>query len=415
MPAIKSQTGTSKWSKGKLIKYTFFVFLLIFFLLELIFRFLFFINNNGFHTTIKIQGGPLQTSDSVLIWRNQPFYLDYEGKFQNNEEGMRSSVKDVYIPVKKSNDFWVLLTGASAMEGMGSNRNGEWIDITGVEDHPYSETIGYYLQQMLQVELPDKKIKVFNAATSGYTIYQSFYSYEVLSKKINADWIISMDGVNEPVLLNKKESTLDLLKNDWNKNPQFHSPLKFIIALTTHSALINSIKQNLFHIKQTYRANRNKQAKYPIRQKWIAMSPPSVQFATPDEMVQRTMGNFNTIIKRYDSSLTAAGKKHLLLIQPHMSLRDTTDLAHEEKAVNHYYRALYNDSLVNTFMKLIHQQFAGNQQITGKNIFSMDAVHRWKGWVFVDYCHFTKQANKKIAAEIKRYILSNGHSPVFTE
>jgi hypothetical protein len=43
----------------------------------------------------------------------------------------------------------------------------------------------------------------------------------------------------------------------------------------------------------------------------------------------------------------------------------------------------------------------------------MDAVHRWKENVFVDYCHFTGTVNKKIGIEISCYILSDSNTPVF--
>ena len=43
----------------------------------------------------------------------------------------------------------------------------------------------------------------------------------------------------------------------------------------------------------------------------------------------------------------------------------------------------------------------------------MDQVHYWTEWVFTDYCHFTKEANKKIAHEIGKHIISNGKYEVF--
>ena len=56
---------------------------------------------------------------------------------------------------KEKNSLWILLLGASAMEGMGSNKNGKWFDITNVSDHTYEETISAYLTDLLQKKYPE--------------------------------------------------------------------------------------------------------------------------------------------------------------------------------------------------------------------------------------------------------------------
>ena len=412
MDTVSKQTGTAGWSRLKLAKFSFFVFALFFVALEIIFRILFFTSNHNLHTSVGIQGAALRTPDKILVWKNQPFYVDYDHRFQFNEEGMKSQVGDVLIPEKQSNDFWVLLTGASAMEGMGSNKNGEWLDITGTEDYPYNETIGYYLQQILQAQMPAKKVKVFNAACSSYFIFQSYYRWKTLSKKINPDWVISMDGCNEPATLKENESVQDLQKADWDNSPQFHFPLNFIIGLTSHSAFINALKQKLFHIKQDYRLSSNRKNNYPVRQKWLHATAPPVQFAQSHKNILLAVDSFLNTLRQYDSVLTENNEKHLFLIQPHLCLRDTSNLSAEEMALSHYYRAAYNDSSKNTFMKLLHQAFSSNLQMH-KNIVSMDVLHHWKESVFVDYCHFKKSVNQKIAVEISRYILSNGNATIF--
>ena len=43
-----------------------------------------------------------------------------------------------------------------------------------------------------------------------------------------------------------------------------------------------------------------------------------------------------------------------------------------------------------------------------KNTKTMEAMHQWEGWVFVDYCHFTKGANERVAQEISKFIVSDG-------
>ena len=39
---------------------------------------------------------------------------------------------------------------------------------------------------------------------------------------------------------------------------------------------------------------------------------------------------------------------------------------------------------------------------------TMKAVLQWDGWIFLDYCYFTKEANQRIAKEISKFIVSGG-------
>lgn len=404
--------STAKWTKRKLFLFAIFTLFILFILLEIIFRVSFYFKHKRYYTTVAIQGSPLQLSDNTLVFLNQPFYLDYNNRYQYNEEGMKSAPRDVFIPAKTANDYWVLLTGASAMEGMGSNRNGEWLDITGIEDHPYDKTIAYYLQQMLQQQMPDKKVKVFNAAFSSSCINQSYWRYLQLASRLQPDWVISMDGQNDPSSLQAGETTTDYIKAEWKKNPQFHYPLKLIIPLTSHSAFINAMKQKLFDIKQKRRLHTAEQDGYPARKKWSAAIASPLTMAVLNDDIKRAVDNFSSWISKYDSMLTARDQKHLLLLQPHMFFRDTTALTITEKAVNHYYRAQMQDAKQHCFLNELYRKFSKPDSLH-RNIMTMQSVHRWKEWVFVDYCHFTEEATKKIAFEIYTYILSGGKAVIF--
>jgi hypothetical protein len=298
------------------------------------------------------------------------------------------------------------------MEGMGSNRNGDWLSITGVDDHPYDETIAYYLQQQLQQAMPGKRVKVFNAAFSSSILYQSYQRYLQLANKLQPDWVISMDGQNDPSTLAPNESSIDYIKNEWSKNPQFHSPLKYIIAFTQHSAFINAIKQKLFDFKQNAKAYNARKKDFPLRTQWAMATAPPIQIAAEDEGTKRAADNFSRWLLSYDSALNKAHRKHLLLLQPHMFLRDTIHLTTTELALNHYYRSVFQDAKQNAFLNEIYKRFSVADTLHS-NIVPMLSVHTWTEPVFVDYCHFTDEATKKIAAEIYAYIVSDGKASIF--
>lgn len=129
-PTFLPKTMASFGRKRKLLFGLVAVFLL-FLLLEIIARGVFYFRFNKLTTSLGIQGNSLQMNDSQLVFRNRPLYVDYHFKYQNNEEGFKSAPGETEMPVKGENEVWVFLFGASAMEGMGSNKDGEWLDITG--------------------------------------------------------------------------------------------------------------------------------------------------------------------------------------------------------------------------------------------------------------------------------------------
>ena len=126
-------------------------------ILELICRILVWNQFSPYHTSLDNQGKHKWINDTTLHWTHRPFYLEYNHSFQFNEIGMRMHPKDVFMPTKNENDFWVFLLGGSAMAGTGSNKNGEWFGITGVQDHPINESIDGYLEKFLQKKCLQKK------------------------------------------------------------------------------------------------------------------------------------------------------------------------------------------------------------------------------------------------------------------
>src|ERR1700744_3809409 len=148
--------GTQKWSRRKLLRFAAVTVVLLLLLAEGLGRFVFFLRFRGLGTSVYVQGSPIQEADSASVYNNRAFYVDFEKQFQYNELGMKSLCGDYRMPVKEAGDLWVLLLGASAMEGMGSNKDGAWFDITNIADHPYKETIAFFLEERLRRVYPGK-------------------------------------------------------------------------------------------------------------------------------------------------------------------------------------------------------------------------------------------------------------------
>lgn len=393
---------TRNWSRKKLWTYSFISILLVLIVLEIIFRIVFAVQYKNYHTSLYVQGNTLQMNDSATVFRNRPYYLDYYRRYQFNEEGMRVRPGEVKMPEKKPGDFWVFLFGGSAMEGTGSNKDGQWLDITGVIDYKPEETIAGLLEKKLQEKLPKRKVRVFNAANTGFALWQSMERYRQLAAKYKIDWVISMDGENEPAELAPGETVQEFTRKRWNESAVFDFPLNVIVPLTSHSAFINQLKQYSFDYRFSNRLARNKKADYPARKSWGNKPLGTVRFAAPNAGIQRAIEAFYATQAAFDSLLTANGHRHDLYIQPHLAFRDTAKMNLTERALFNYYTATYNDSLQNSFKRTILHT---TKQLS-LNSWWMTHLHQSSGQVFVDYCHFTRAANEHIAESFARSILS---------
>lgn len=403
---------TKKWGKLKLLKFSAIMLCILLLLSEGLMRIWFHVKFKGLHTSVYTQGSPLQMEDTAFVYKNRPYYVDYEKGFQFNEYGMKSATGDFKMPVKQQNDLWVLLLGGSAMEGMGSNKSGKWFDITNAPDHPYEETIAALLQKKLATGFPGRKVKVFNAAASGYTIEQNIARYKILSGKYDFDWVISMDGVNEPALVEGNEPPFYFSKKYFSGFPFKEFPLKYIIPVTQHSALFLMLKQELYAFRIGGRTMKNKKNGFPERNFWMQQHTQPVLFDTTDTRVKNAVNAFLDKLYAFDAFLQKQHKKHLLLIQPFLPFRDSLVFTPEERALYNYFKSEKNDPYQNQFLKSVYDSISHTSQLNA-NIQNMTSFNTWQGWMLVDYCHFTRLANMKIADRLTEYIISGGSSLIF--
>jgi hypothetical protein len=411
--------GTQGWSKGKLLRYAAVTMVLLLLLAEGIGRVVFFFRFRGLGTSVYVQGSPIQEADTVTVYNNRAFYVDFGKGFQYNELGMKSSCGDYRMPVKSSGDLWVLLLGGSAMEGMGSNKDGAWFDMTNISDHPYGETIASFLEVGLQRKFPGKRVRVFNAAVSGFTLEQGMARYKSLSKRYDFDWVISMDGVNECDTLVASVGSGAAAASDsgaerafsrayWASMPFHRFPLNWIVPITEHSALFGLLKQEFYGVRMRARVRRNEGGGFALRKSWAARVALPLLVDSGDERVGHSVGAFLQEEREFAGVLEKDSRHYLLLVQPYLAFRDTSVLGPEEKALDHYLRQEMNDRYKHAFLKGVEDSVGEDLRIQ-----TMSGVEKWPGWVFVDYCHFTREANERIAGELFDFIVADGKMGIF--
>lgn len=402
--------STTTWSRGKLLRFAAVTVVLLLLVAEGIGRLVFFVRFRGLGTSVYVQGSPIQEADTATVYNNRAFYVDFEKGFQYNERGMKSSCGDYRMPVKSGGDLWVLLLGGSAMEGMGSNKDGAWFDMTNISDHPYSETIAFFLEGVLQRRYPGRRVRVFNAAVSGFTLEQGMSKYRELSRAYDFDWVISMDGVNECDTLADSgvEAERAFSRAYWAAMPFKRFPLNWIVPITQHSALFSLLKQEFYQVKMRARVKKNEGSRFSLRQTWAAQVALPLLVDSGDERVRRSVGAFLREEREFAATLERDRKHYLLLVQPYLAFRDSSVLGFEERALDHYLRQKMNDRYKHAFLKGVYDSVG-----TDSPIQAMSGVEKWPGWVFVDYCHFTESANERIAGELADFIVADGKIGIF--
>ncbi len=349
------------------------------------------------HTSFSIQAQGMWINDDELIYDSRPNYLFYNELARFNEDALRVDLNEIEIPVKQKGETWILLIGGSSMLGNGANRDNNWRTISQQEDHGKSTSIDGYLEQILNKK-EKGKYRVFNAAVAGYKAWQAFEKAKRLMNKYSFDWVISMDGMNEPKILSSRQSVKSFTKEEWSQHITQNPPLATQISWMKNSALVYSAfkwkyEKNEEELKETEANHRNS-----FIQKCINTRG-ETKYLKDNQNSQYAALSFFKTIEEEDQHFTNKKIKHLHFIQPHLSLRNKLKADSLEIAVLGNFYKVQKDT-ANSFMKIISEW-----KPSSPTIMNLNEMHELNFWVFVDYCHFTKEANHYIANKMAALIL----------
>ncbi len=210
-----------------------------------------------------------------------------------------------------------------------------------------------------------------------------------------------MDGVNEPKFF-KANPTMNIFLEKEKINILSPNTIGIYNYITTKSAFLNAVKKFFFFFKLDFRRKKISDNNFSVQKKWFNTTPIPLKYDSANAEIRNAVDTFFQYLTDFDSTLSSDEQNHLLLVQPHISLRDTNKMPIVEKSVYNYYSHEYNLSETNQFLKSVYKE----KNNFPNSICFMDDVHSWDGWVFVDYCHFTSESNKKISDEIMNYILN---------
>lgn len=347
---------------------------------------------NGSSFSNQVMG--IWRSDSLLIWDHQPNYTLHDESASINEIGCRVALGDVEMPKKGKDEVWILLSGGSAMLGTGSIREGDYLSITQITDHPKATSIDGYLEEELNKH-SKTKYRVFNCAVSGYTSWQAFLKAQQLMLQFHFDWVISMDGQNDPGFIPSGQTPRDISEGYWKGFLNSKHPFVHQFEWMQRSALIYCVLRGKYNLGETLKEEPNREE---IINKWNKYDG-KIAFVNDSNLVKKGVEYFVQSLTQQSNYLEKKGIKHLHFIQPHLCLRNETKMAPIEKTITKYYSSLKRDT-INSFMREIHQL-----KWQSPKIIALSEVHELPFWVFTDYCHLTSEANKYLAHRMFQLIL----------
>ena len=368
------------------------VILLVF--LELAFRVGTFIYYIPYGTSFDNQVMGMWRSDSALIWDFQPNYCFHDKSASVNEIGCRSELGEVEMPQKQKGETWILLSGGSAMLGTGARKDADYYAIAQIDDHPKATSIDGYLEEFLN-RSGKGKFRVFNCAVSGYSSWQAFQKVQGIIAKYPMDWVISMDGQNDPPYIPEGKTARSIMEDYWSDFLKSKHPFVNQFIWMKRSALIFCTLKAKYNIGESFKEEPDRDQ---IIAKWNALAK-DVAFLPEVQAIDKGIQTFKESLSNESKWLEGKGIQHMHYIQPHLSLRNKAKMAPLEKTIYNYYSNLKKDTL-SSFMKSIHEIEWHDEKIA-----TLEEVHELPFWVFTDYCHLTKEANKYIAERMGTMIL----------
>lgn len=350
-------------------------------------------------TDLHVQGNARWQDDPAAGWRNRARYLEYDGSSQYSDTGARVRPGQVALPPRSAGDLWIVLLGGSAMAGVGSAQTGEWLRMTGIGVHPIEDAIDGQLEALLQARLPGRTVRVFNHAVAWYTLTQCRALYRERLAVLRPDFVVALNGANEPSSLAPAETTGDVVRERWRTHPMNRFPIREARWLMSRSALAYAAGEFVFFRSGLVRTTRRTPREEAVVQRWMG-EPRTARVAPPTAGESRAVAEFFATARAFRHDLAAAGTPHLLLVQPELSLRRVERLGVPERALYNYYLA-ERGGVQHTFMRRLHEAVEAE---AGGGVLSLASLHDEEGWLLLDNCHLTREANRRIATRVADHI-----------
>ena len=353
----------------------------------------------------------LMLRDQYVAWRNNPAYRRED--IRHNLQGFRRSVD---TPREKPpGTVRIFLLGGSTAWGAGSgfsqfDRKHARLD--------NDQTIDAWLERKFNVNFPEKRWEVINAASSGYRIHQQLALIESVIVGYQPDQLILLDGYNDVIQL-FQAATQDRLDtfNRYAIDPDFQllANPKSLASLWffTHSWLrANSSLMRLAEDRGMTLVNSPWRGKETSKRPQAFTEP--VQYSDLDPKARqqadaalRKSDYYAHTAQQIRAVSNLEGIRPVFLLQPILALshKPFTEI---EKKMRAYDVAPGGPQYVYVLRELyrkISGEMAAAAEKDGFRFEDMETLYdRWPEQAFSDFAHLTPEGNRAIAEEVfKRF------------
>jgi hypothetical protein len=355
-------------------------------------------------TTLAVQGRYRFIHSAYRSYANNPGYIRRRDgvAYRYDNYGFRME-QDFDLSKKGPREYRVFLLGGSAMYGGRALEIGQYQLISGQTTYPSSETIAAHLQRELQAAMPNREVRVFNAAVVNYTLVNDLMTYLALIRSLHPDFIVTMDG--------------------WNEKWRFHNPFQdpvldasqygggpLAVWLRQHSYLVFYL--TLGYRKSVLFERLNGYMKQQMTdQDFAALDGPAIraEFQRRNQEAPYDAPGVEGRMYVYELFQRAAeldGIPILFTVQPVLTDDQTKHFTEKEwKLLKYQYAVVHaHNPQIKQLADRMARQAAADPTFHFLNL--MDVFQDYDGEAYVDYCHMTPAANHHLAKRLAREIVA---------
>jgi hypothetical protein len=353
-------------------------------------------------TTLAVQGQYRFRPDPYRSYTLNPGYIRHHDgvTYRYNNYGFRED-EDFDLSVKEPGEYRVFVMGGSAAYGGRAQEFGQYQLISQQKTYPSSETIAAHLQEELQAVLPDRKVRVINAAVVNYRIVNVYQTYLELIRTLQPDLVFTMDGWNE----------------DWKYENPYADPVLDPAAKGGGSLAVWLRKHSyaVFYLGILYRdsvlwARLNDRFVEAVdeegfrRMDAAAMRRELAQLDRDTPPAEGALAGRMHVYEQFANAARLDGVPVIFAIQPVLTRdRTKTFTDKEEKLLEYQWGHMrIHPTMIQHLADRLAARAAGDPSFHYMDL--TDVFRDFAPDAYVDYCHLTPSANRHLAKRIAAYI-----------
>jgi hypothetical protein len=347
------------------------------------------------NSSLSVQGRYRFVSAPYRGYANNPTFVRARDgiEYRYNNCGFR---EEEDLGPKGPNEFRVFFMGGSAAYGTETREKGAYREISGRKMYPSSQTISSHMQEFLQKQLPDREVKVINAAVVSYKISQSYMMYLSFIRYLAPDVIITMDGWNESF---DARNTLQLAAG---------------VEAMSGGSLVQMLRRNSYLMYYAGRIIQDTRIKMRTAQldraELDALDIEEVRRGFRDDLAasvpeKRNLDALMMIYEQFWNATQLDDVPALFVVQPVPTLDETKIMTPEEVLLLKY-QLLYDEHKVGVAHVADRLAVRGDTDPDFHALSLLSSFEDFSELAYIDYVHLSVEANRYVAKKLADYVVA---------